>query len=322
MENFNKTDSKPLVTIIAPVYNEIENLENFYTRLKAVSDSWDRAHEILFVDDGSLDGSLEFLRAIPETYSRVRVIQMARNFGQQNAVMAAVDHANGEIMVFIDVDLQVIPEDIPRLVEKMDEGYDIVAGYRPYRNETLFIRRLPSKLTNLFFRYVFRLPYKDIGCGLQAFRKKMMDGIDPYNTMYSHGLIVACWRGGKFADIPVQYNSRAAGETKYNFCKLLHFFLDMLITFQTHPYEMVIFFLLGSGLFGVGLIVFAVNVISRIIGSGLNLGWFGFSLLMLIGGLIFILYGFINERINRINHQINKTPLYVIEKIWEASSES
>ncbi len=312
-----KQDScQSTVSIVAPLYNEINCIELFHERLEKVSENWQCEHEIIYVDDGSVDGTSEFLRSLPDKNPRVRVARFTRNFGQQSAVTAGFDLARGDIVLTIDVDLQVIPEDIPRLIEKMEEGYDIVAGYRPERKETLLLRRLPSKFANLFFKRIFKLPYRDLGCGIQAFRKTVIEGIDPFSPMYPHRAIYACWRGGRFADIPIEYYPRTLGSAKYNFFKLLHFFLDILLTFMLRQNELLIFFVSGAVTAGLGLTGLITAIVLGLTSTTGAMPVLALSLFMLFSGQILILFGFMNERINRINHQINKSPLYVIETIW------
>lgn len=312
-----KQENKPAsVSIVAPVYNEINSIRLFHERLQDVSAGWDRDHEIIYVDDGSTDGTTEYLRSLPEQNPRIRVARFSRNFGQQSAVTGGFDLSRGDIVLTIDVDLQVVPEDIPRLIEKMDEGFDIVAGYRPERKEKWLLRRLPSRLANLFFKTVFKLPYRDLGCGIQAFRKRVIEGVDPFSPMYPHRAIYACWRGGRFADIPIEYHPRTLGSAKYNFFKLLHFFLDILLTFMLRQNELLVAFVSGAIAAGIGLAgIFAAIIMSLASAPG-TFPVLVLSLFMLFSGQTLILFGFMNERINRINHQINKSPLYVIDMIW------
>ena len=320
-EKLSGNTSELMVSIIAPVFNEIENIDNFYNRLEKMCASWNRNHEIIFVDDGSSDGTTEYLRALPQRNPVVRVIRFARNFGQENAIIAGVDHARGDIIQFIDVDLQVIPEDIPRLIAKIDEGYDLVAGCRPRREETLFLRRIPSKFANFVFKNFFHLPYGDLGCGIQAIRKRLFEGVDPFSALYTYRVLFAGWRGSKYTDIQVEYNPRVAGEAKYNFMSLLHLFLNLVVTFTLRQYELVIFFLTGSISAGLGVVGLFVQIIRRLFGYSFSAAYFNLNLFFVFSGMIFIMFGLLNERINRINHQINKTPVYVIDEIWDAATK-
>lgn len=309
-----------LVSIIVPVYNEIENIDNFYVRLEKVCSTWNRRHEIIFVDDGSSDGTTDYLRALPHKNPSVRVIRFARNFGQENAIIAGVDHSRGDIIQFIDADLQVIPEDIPRLIDKIDEGYDLVAGVRPRREETLFLRRIPSKFANFVFKNFFHLPYGDLGCGIQAIRKKLFDGVDPFSALYTYRVLYAGWRGSRYTDIPVEYNPRVAGEAKYNFLSLLNFFLNLVITFTFRQNELMVFFLAGSMSAGLGCAAMIIQLIYSLAGGPFSSTIFTLNVFLIFSGMILAMFGFINERINRINHQINRTPVYVVAEIWDSGT--
>ena len=309
-----------MVSIIAPVYNEIENIDTFYSRLEKVCATWNRRYEIIFVDDGSSDGTTEYLRNLPSRNPSVRVIRFARNFGQENAIIAGVDHARGDIIQFIDVDLQVIPEDIPRLIEKIDEGYELVVGVRPRREESLLLRKIPSKFANYVFRNYFHLPYKDLGCSIQAIRKKLFDGVEPFSMLYTYRVLYAGWRGSKYTDIPVTYNPRVAGVTKYKFLSLLNFFLNLVLTFTLRQNELVFFFLAGSLSAGLGIIGLFAQAAISILGHGFSPALFTLSLFLVFSGLVLFLFGAVNERLNRISHQINKTPVYVIAETWDAYS--
>ncbi len=313
-------NTKPMVSIVIPAFNEIHTIEEVFRRVTAVFRDWDRNHEIIFIDDGSSDGTRELIRSFPGRAVGVKSILMARNFGQQAAVAAGFEKAQGEYIIAMDSDLQVDPIDIPRLAEKMDEGYDIVAGYRETRLEGFWTRKLPSLLVNKFFNVFFKLPYRDMGCGLQAFRKTILEGIDPFSAMYAHRAIYAVWRGGRFADIPITYRERQAGTTKYSIADLIFFFLDIILTFLRMPIQLVFFFLLGSFLLGVGGLSTLITIIMTLTSGLPSSGLWSFNLFVVFSGLIIITFGLINERINRIDHRVQKTPIFVIESIIEHGS--
>ena len=154
---------KPMVSIIIPVFNEIETIQEVYDRLVGVFETYKRKYELVFIDDGSTDGCSDIMAKFPAMNPNARIVQFSRNFGQQNAIVAGFDYAKGEILLFIDADLQTNPEEIPRLVEKMDEGFDVVAGYRKNREESFLKRQLPSRMVNYIFKKVLKQPHQDMG---------------------------------------------------------------------------------------------------------------------------------------------------------------
>jgi glycosyltransferase involved in cell wall biosynthesis len=308
---------KPMVSVVVPAYNELETIEEVYNRIETVFKDWKRKYEIIIVDDGSTDGSTDIMRTFPEKNPHFRFIRFARNFGQQAGVTAGFESARDEYAIVMDADLQVDPADLPKLIQKMDEGYDVVAGYRENRKEGLFTRRLPSLIVNRFFKSFFKLPYRDMGCGMQAYRKSYLDGLTRFSSMYGHMAIFSVWRGGKFIDIPITYRSRESGSTKYHWGDLLYFFLDIILTFSTQPIQLVALFTLGSVLIGVGLIVSLICLGAVILGHSLNVGFWILALFLALAGLQFLLSAFQNERINRISHRLDDTPMFVIDEMVE-----
>jgi len=308
---------KSMVSVIIPVYNEKETIQEVFDRLVAVFDSFDHKFELLFIDDGSFDGCSAIMDDFPQSCPHAKIIRFSRNFGQQNAIVAGFDHAKGDILLFIDADLQTNPEEIPRLIEKMDEGYDVVAGYRKNRDESVLKRQLPSKMVNWVFKKVLKQPHSDMGCGFQAIRRHIFEGIDPFSPMSTHRVIYAFWRGGKFAEIPIDYFPRAGGESKYTTLSLLHLFFDILMTFITRPYELVMFIMMGLITGTVGFIGILFMLVATISGLAISPAWWSLGIIMVFSGMISFVFGTINERLNRINHRVNSTPIYAVAEVIE-----
>ncbi|MCD4655346.1 glycosyltransferase family 2 protein [bacterium] len=311
------TSEKSMVSIIIPVFNEKDTIQEVFDRLVAVFKSFDRKFELIFIDDGSIDGCSEIMNAFPKTCPTAKIVRFSRNFGQQNALAAGFDHARGDILLFIDADLQTNPEEIPRLVNKMDEGYDVVAGYRKNRDESMLKRQLPSKLVNFVFKKVLKQPHQDMGCGFQAIRRSILDDVDRLSPMSTHRVIYAFWRGGKFAEIPIDYFPRAGGESKYNTLSLLHLFFDILMTFITRPYELVIFIVAGAVAGSIGFLGILAMLVASIFGVTVSPALWSLGTVLVFSGMISFVFGTINERLNRINHRINKTPIYAVSEVLE-----
>ena len=313
---------KDKVSVIVPVFNEMETIEEVFQRLVAVFEEMGREYELVFIDDGSTDGCSDVMQQFPERNDHTRVVRFSRNFGQQNAIVAGFDYAHGEILVFIDADLQTKPEEIPRLIEKMDEGYDVVSGYRNQRDESFLLRQLPSRTVNLIFKKLMKHPQRDIGCGFQAIRKEILAKIDPQSPMSTHRVIFASWRGGKFAEIPIDFFPRGGGESKYNTLSLLHLFFDILMTFITQPYELVLFVSAGLAAAGTGISGLLILIIASIFGATAPAAIWAILITLLFSGLVSFAFGVINERLNRITHRINKTPIYVVGDVFDGSGIS
>jgi len=312
-----------MISIIIPVFNEEKTLRELFDRLVSVFAGGEREYEFVFVDDGSSDGSFEIMAQFPREDVHTRIVKFSRNFGQQQALAAGIQESRGGYICFLDADLQVAPEDIPRLLEKADEGYDVIAGIRQKRSEGLIARKIPSMLVNYFWRLTLKLPYKDIGCGLQVFRRHTLEGIDPLSHVYGYREVYAAWRGSRFGTVKVSFQERPHGSTKYSFFDLVHLFLDTTMTFLTQPLQLVIFFLLGSLISGIGVIsavVFAVRSMILTPSPVSSAAWL-LALISFAFGILVIGFGLINERISRVDHRVNNTPLFVIDEIIEGSSK-
>ncbi|MBN1296065.1 glycosyltransferase, partial [bacterium] len=259
------------------------------------------------------------LRSFPSEYPHCRIIRFSRNFGQQQALAAGIQEARGTYVCFLDADLQVAPEDIPLLLEKADEGYDVVAGIRQKRADGFVTRKIPSLIVNAFWRVTLKLPYKDIGCGLQVFRLSTLEGIDPLSHVYGYREVYAVWRGSKFATVTVNYQERQHGTTKYSFFDLVYLFLDTTMTFLTQPLQLVLFFLLGAIVSGSTLLIALGLGIKSLSGTPVNPVVWLLILIGFTGGILIAAFGLINERISRVDHRVNNTPLFVIEEIIENS---
>ncbi len=216
---------RPRLSILVPVYNEELNVGELHERLAA---ALGEEAEFIFVDDGSTDGTYARLTELTARDPRVRVIRFRRNFGQTAALSAAIDHARGEIIVPIDGDLQNDPKDIPRLLAKLDEGYDVVSGWRVKRRDPLS-RRLPSQLANRLISWISGVRLHDYGCSLKACRRDVLEGVRLYGEMHRFVPIYASWQGARVTEIPVDHHPRRRGKSNYGLERTLKVVLDLIV---------------------------------------------------------------------------------------------
>lgn len=249
----------PLLSVVVPVKDERENVRPLVRRVREAlqgADPW----ELVFVDDGSSDGTFAELEAVAAEEPRVKVVRLRRNFGQSAATQAGLDVASGDVVVTMDGDLQNDPADIPRLVEKLNEGYDAVLGRRENRQDRLLLRKVPSLLANWLIRKVLGIPFKDFGCTLRAMRREVVEGLLLYGEMHRFITALIIQQGARVTQLPVRHHPRTAGRSKYNLTRTLRVILDLMTvkfqgSYQTRP--MHLFGMVGLacmllGLFGVG----------------------------------------------------------------------
>ena len=217
--------AKPDISVVVPVYNEQDNVLELYERLARVLTE---PVEFIFVDDGSSDDTFARLQQIAAQDARVRVIRFRRNFGQTAALSAGIDHAKGEIIVPMDGDLQNDPADIPRLLEKIGEGYDVVSGWRKNRQDN-FRRRLPSVIANKLISWISGVHLHDYGCSLKAYRKDVLQDVRLYGEMHRFVPIYASWQGARVAELPVMHHARTRGKSKYGLERTIKVVLDMVV---------------------------------------------------------------------------------------------
>jgi glycosyltransferase involved in cell wall biosynthesis len=258
-------DGAVRLSIVCPVYNEEANVDELYRRLDAVLA---QPAEIIFVDDGSTDGTYARLAAIAARDARVRVVGFRRNFGQTAALSAGIDHARGEIIVPIDGDLQNDPADIPRLLAKLDEGYDVVSGWRVDRKDP-FHRRLPSVLANRLISLISGVRLHDYGCSLKAYRREVLRDVRLYGEMHRFVPIYASWEGGRVTEMPVTHHARTRGKSNYGIERTVKVVLDLIVVkFLTSYATKPIYVFGGFGLLSLlaGVLVFFVMLYLRFTG--------------------------------------------------------
>ncbi len=253
-----KTRTSPYLSILLPLYNEEENIRLQYEEITSAVDDLKVEYEILFVDDGSTDRSFEVLSSIAERDSRVKIIQFRRNFGQTAAMAAGIDHSRGKILVFMDSDLQNDPRDIKRLLEKIEEGYDVVSGWRKNRKDNLFVRTIPSRIANWLIARVSGVRLHDLGCSLKAYRGEVLRQVKLYGEMHRFIPVHASWVGASITEIPVNHNPRRFGKSKYGIIRTFKVILDLFTVKFMGSYATKPIYIFG----GAGIVLFAASVLS------------------------------------------------------------
>jgi len=253
----------PQVSIVIPVFNEEDNLYPLYQNLEFELNSIGKTWEIVFVDDGSKDKSADVLRTISCRDGRVKVIRLKRNFGQTAAMSAGFDYSKGSIIVTMDGDLQNDPSDIPRMIDKLEEGYDVVSGWRKDRKDPFLSKRLPSILSNKLASWLTGLQIHDNGCTLKAYRREIISEINLYGEQHRFIPAMAFALGADITEIEVIHHPRVNGESKYGITRVVRGFLDLialkfLISYMTRPMQIFgglgLLAIFSGALFGVATV--------------------------------------------------------------------
>lgn len=307
------------LSIVIPLLNEAENIQALYDELVAVLDGTDLNVEILFVDDGSTDTSFEILCRLQEKDPRVVVICFRRNFGQTAALSAGFDHARGRIIVTMDADLQNDPSDIPKLIEKMDEGYDLVSGWRYDRKDPFINRRLPSMIANRMISVITGVHLHDYGCTLKAFKQAVVENLRLYGEMHRFIPAIASGAGARIAEVKVNHRQRRYGQSKYGISRTIRVLLDLatvkfLLDYATRPIQ--VFGLWGFASGGIGFLLALILTVQRqFFGVPLaNRPMLLLAILLMFMGLQFVSLGLIAEMQSRTYHESQSKPVYVIRE--------
>ena len=316
----NQPQSGFSLSVILPVFNEVANIEAVYSELALAIEQIPGNKQIIFVDDGSSDGTSDLLTKIAERDYQVVVITFRRNFGQTAAMVAGFDYSKGDIVVTMDADLQNDPNDIPSLIEKMEEGYDLVAGWRFDRKDGFVLRRLPSMLANHLISWTTDVKLHDYGCTLKAFRKEVIKSIDLYGEMHRFIPAIASWMGIRLTELKVNHRPRIAGSSKYGISRTVRVVLDLitvkyLLSYSSRPLQL--FGLLGllsggAGVLITSYLVFIKLFLDQAIG-GRPMLIFGIFLMFM--GLQFITVGLLGEMQTRIYHETQRKAVYVVRDL-------
>jgi glycosyltransferase involved in cell wall biosynthesis len=314
----NKSD-KIFYTIVVPIYNEEHSVPILYDEIKSVMESMGKGYEIIFVDDGSTDGSLSVLTALAEKSKQVRVISFRKNFGQTAAISAGFDYSRGEIIVILDGDLQNDPADIPMLIETLNEGYDVVSGWRFDRHDKLLSRKLPSRIANKIISRYTGIHLHDYGCSLKAYRREVIKNIKLYGEMHRFLPAVANAYGITIKEVKVNHRPRKFGESKYSLNRVFKVILDLvMIQFFLHYATRPMQFFGRWGLLSIFTgVFFGLVTIAMKIFEGMDMTGNPFiflTILCVLVGLQFFSIGIIGEINMRTYHESQNKPTYIISK--------
>jgi len=308
------------ISVVIPIYNERESIAKLYDSLNQALSEMDLKYEVLLIDDGSIDGTFNELLKVHNKNKLFKIIRFRKNFGQTSAISAGFNYAEGEIVVTLDADLQNDPKDIPLLLDKLNEGYDIVSGWRKNRKDKAVTRRFPSIVANKLISRLTGVRLHDYGCTLKAYRKEVIKNINLYGEMHRYIPAIASWMGVKVAEVPVTHHSRKYGRSKYGISRTIKVILDIitvkfLLSYSQSPIQ--VFGLLGlfSGM--IGFIITIYLVIMRIFfhQSLSDRPLFILSIFMIFIGVQLITIGLLAEVLIRVYHKVQNRETYVIKDI-------
>lgn len=310
------------LSITVPIYNEAGNIEVLCQKIQSALNSTHYSWELILVNDGSTDGSTEILDKIAASNNNIRVLHLARNFGQTSAMMAGFDHAKGDIIVPMDGDLQNDPTDIPRLLAKLNEGYDVVSGWRRQRKDAEIRRNLPSRIANKLISKLSGVSLHDYGCSLKAYRRAVLQGVKLYGEMHRFVPIYASWNGARVTEIEVSHHPRQSGQSKYGLERIFKVVLDLLVVKFLYRYASKPMYVFGgfgmlaifagfcSGLWAIALKFFADK---SFVETPLPL----LTIFLAVTGILSILMGLQAEILNRTYHESQSKPVYRIGRITQ-----
>jgi glycosyltransferase involved in cell wall biosynthesis len=315
----------PQLSVVVPVYNEAPNAAALVSELRATLDRLTRTSEVVLVDDGSTDETFALLAAACGDDARFRIVRLRRNFGQTAALAAGLDHAAGEIIVTMDGDLQNDPADIPRLLAALEEGADVVTGWRRDRQDPFLSRQLPSMIANVIIGATTNVRIHDYGCGIKAFRVEIAKALKLYGEMHRFIAAIAGDLGATVIEIPVNHRPRLRGASKYGLSRTFRVVLDLLTIkflsgYSTRPIHVFGFLGLIATLVGLGItgvlgfekLIFGVTLADRPL---LLLG-----ILLVLGGVQFVTLGLLGEMLARTYHESQAKPIYTVREVRQVTA--
>jgi glycosyltransferase involved in cell wall biosynthesis len=317
--------ANPRLSVVVLVYNESESIAPLHDELREVLERLDVSYEIVYIDDGSRDGGTEKMAQLARDDSHVRVVSFRRNFGQTAAVQAGIDNSRGEIVVFMDGDMQNDPRDIPRLLDQIEDGYDVVSGWRKDRKDDTS-RVLPSKIANWIIARVTRVPLNDFGCTLKAYRREVIQDVKLYGEMHRFIPVYASWVGARITELPVNHRQRVFGRSKYSLSRTSRVLLDLITlkllgSYSTKP--IYFFGFAAFGLWALALVSAAIVIIQKLLPPypyAHNNPLLLLAVFLAIVGVQFILMGLLAELSIRTYHESQGKSVYVVREVIEGQT--
>lgn len=325
------------LTLVIPVYNEVENLEPLMEEIAAALDNQPITYEVVFIDDGSSDGSYKLIEALSGRFPQIGAVRFRRNFGQTAAFSAGFNYARGKVIITMDADRQNDPADVPALIAKLDEGYDVINGWRQNRQDGLILRKLPSFIANRLIARTTGVRLHDRGCSLRAFRAEVVHELKLYGEMHRFIPELASSAGFVMAEVPVNHRPRVAGTSKYGLSRTFRVILDLMTILFLRRYSARPMHLFG----GVGIIsavlgsIFGFYLAAAKIWAGIEGGIEGFrayrigdrpllmlAVLLIILGVQFLVMGLLAELVVRTYHESQNKPVYHIKETITPKSTS
>jgi glycosyltransferase involved in cell wall biosynthesis len=314
--------STPEISVFLPVYNEEPNLRPLHVKLDESLRTLGRSFEIIYVDDGSNDGSLAVLRELAQLDQRVRVIALRRNYGQTAAMAAGIDAAQGDVLIPMDADMQNDPADIVRLLDKLDEGFDVVSGWRKNRQDKLITRKIPSMIANRLISWIGGVPLHDYGCSLKAYKRESLQDVHLYGEMHRFIPIYASWAGARVAEIPVEHYARTMGKSKYGLSRTIKVVFDLMTIKFMASYQTKPLYVFG----GAGMVTLACSAVFAVLAFLMK--WANFphhadfvqtplpvlAMVMLVLGIQFFLMGLLAEMQVRTYHESQSKSIYAVRE--------
>ena len=316
----NAADSTLAISVVIPLLNEEESIPHLYRALTDAMESYGRSYEVIIVDDGSRDRSFALLKEIAERDPRFTVVRLRRNFGQTAAFAAGFAQARGEVIITMDADLQNDPRDVPLLMAKIDEGYDIVSGWRKDRQDRFWDRRLPSMIANRMISNVTDVQLHDYGCSLKAYRRDVLQHVRLYGELHRFIPALASQVGGTVTEVPVNHHARQFGRSKYGISRTIRVMLDLITVwflgaYATRPIHVFgTFGLLSAAvglLMGVYLTFLKIFFDQDIGGRPLLL----LAVLLVVIGVQLITMGLIGEMVIRTYYESQSKPIYYVREV-------
>src|SRR5919205_1830061 len=308
----------PEISLFLPVLNEEPNLRPLNAKIDEALARLGRTAEIIYVDDGSTDGSLEALRELSRRDPRVRVVALRRNYGQTAAMAAGIDAARGKVLIPMDADLQNDPADLGRLLDKLDEGFDVVSGWRKERQDKMVSRKIPSMIANRIISFIGGVRLHDYGCSLKAYRREFLKEVKLYGEMHRFIPIYASWVGARVTEIPVRHHKRTMGRSKYGLGRTFKVMLDLLtIKFMAsyHTKPIYVFGMFGFGSLLISVFAGAWALLRKLDGeSFIRNPLLTIAIVMFAVGVQFMLMGLLAEMLVRTYHESQAKAIYAVRE--------